>query len=321
MEDSRIRRTVPKQQLEFTTTPIGRDELPAMVRYILPNHQATTIAAQSQANEYVADLQRGAGEWVGHATRGDRQIAGACLAACLPGGTAVVMPAAGGLPGISQAAQIAAGRETLRAIAARGTLYAQGLLETADTPREDVLRALNFRAITTLNYLERATTFPFVEENFATALTFTQYQPALHDQFLDVTRDTYADSLDCPEINGLRPIEDVLATHRASGEFDPARWLLATIENQPAGCILLGAHPRRGFAEITYMGVVPAFRGRGLGKVLLRKGLIVCRRAGLERLVLVVDERNTPAQRMYAASGFEPFAARRAYVHVFARDA
>src|SRR3712207_8951894 len=36
----------------------------------------------------------------------------------------------------------------------------------------------------------------------------------------------FRSSLDCPALNGVRDMEDVLAGHKASGEFDPALWFL-----------------------------------------------------------------------------------------------
>ena len=48
------------------------------------------------------------------------------------------------------------------------------------------------------------------------------------------------------------------------------------------------------------MGVHPAFRRQGLGRILLRRTLQQARRMNCRRLTVVVDGRNTVARRLYA---------------------
>ena len=55
---------------------------------------------------------------------------------------------------------------------------------------------------------------------------------AVHALFAETILQTYRDSLDCPGLNGVRQIEDIIAGHKASGEFDPALWFLLC--EQPA---------------------------------------------------------------------------------------
>lgn len=59
-----------------------------------------------------------------------------------------------------------------------------------------------------------------------------------------------------------------------------------------------------GFGMFQNLGVVPEFRGFGLGKALLLKALHGFRRAGLKRAFLEVTARNNRAVRLYHGIGF-----------------
>jgi ribosomal protein S18 acetylase RimI-like enzyme len=126
---------------------------------------------------------------------------------------------------------------------------------------------------------------------------------------------TYNDSLDCPELTGLRPIEDILAGHRAAGQFDPRLWELFLVDDEPAGCLLLAPLHTAPSLEVVYMGVVPEHRGRGVGDALLRRALQQCREHGARLLTLAVDGRNAPAKRLYERFGLKTVARRDAYLY------
>ncbi len=128
---------------------------------------------------------------------------------------------------------------------------------------------------------------------------------------------TYEGTLDCPRLNGVRSTEDVLATYRRSGEFDPARWFLVRLEEQDVGCLLLADHPRNEQWELIYVGLVPSARGRGLGRQLVRHAQWLVRQAGRRRLVLSVDAANGPAIGLYASEGFVAWDRRGIYLHLF----
>lgn len=71
--------------------------------------------------------------------------------------------------------------------------------------------------------------------------------------------------------------------------------------------LILGAGPKPGFAELTYVGLVPAARGRGFGTLAVRAALRRATAAGNDWLTLSVDERNAPAVTMYRRLGFREF--------------
>ncbi|MGE3182909.1 MAG: GNAT family N-acetyltransferase [Phycisphaerae bacterium] len=300
--------------------PIDPVELVDVLRLVLTDADGRVPAPQSQARAFARDLRATSAKWRGFVVDGTRpSTAGAFLAVCLPGGTAIGLPASPRLPGMQWAALVRAAEATIAALEADGFHYVQSLLECEDVARLELLREAGFLNITRLEYLERNTRYPFVEANNGRVTNWVHYSNASHEQFCRLITSSYETSLDCPEINGLRPIEDILATHRSCGEFNPALWFVAEVDGETAGCILVGPHPKRSFGEVTYMGIAPSFRGQGLGDVLVRHALIACRSAKMERMILVVDQRNTPAKRVYARNGFQPFAARSALVRIFSR--
>ncbi|CAG0970169.1 hypothetical protein PHYC_01201 [Phycisphaerales bacterium] len=126
---------------------------------------------------------------------------------------------------------------------------------------------------------------------------------------------SYIDTLDCPELCGLRTTEDVLDSHRSTGSYDPAWWWLVRVGGKPAGAMLLNRCPDQKSVELAYLGLGPEARGKGLGKRLLAFGLDRVRRVNPGWIMTcAVDERNTPALRLYASLGFEAHARRCALV-------
>lgn len=80
---------------------------------------------------------------------------------------------------------------------------------------------------------------------------------------------------------------------------DPGRLVAFTrIETEPDGDGLLG--------EVGLIGVLPAWRGRGLGRELLRWGVAELRTRGAGRIVLAVEAANELATRLYRSHGFRP---------------
>jgi len=59
-------------------------------------------------------------------------------------------------------------------------------------------------------------------------------------------------------------------------------------------------------SHLFQMWVVPAFRGRGVGRMLLDAMVDWARRRGATRVLLAVSRGNNDALRLYAAAGFEP---------------
>jgi ribosomal protein S18 acetylase RimI-like enzyme len=136
---------------------------------------------------------------------------------------------------------------------------------------------------------------------------------------------SYIDTLDCPELCGLRTIDDVLDSHRSVGAFDPTLWwVLFSRSGEACGCLLLSACPDADSVELVYLGVGPELRGRGLGAKLLDFGVTklwqrmrdgaLGTMKGTGGLTCAVDTRNPPALKVYTRAGFQRFAVRMPFV-------
>lgn len=136
---------------------------------------------------------------------------------------------------------------------------------------------------------------------------------------------SYIETLDCPELCGLREAADVLESHRSVGTYDPSLWWLVYEGGRPEGCMLLTFSAEHDGVELVYLGLSPSLRGRGIGGQLLRQGVgrLLAMVAGevagplgpgrslcAGGLTCAVDSRNTPALRLYRRLGFARFGVR-----------
>ncbi len=194
-----------------------------------------------------------------------------------------------------------------------GVLLVQALLEEADDPLLAPLTAAGMRPLAPLRFLRTALEpVAAAPPSLPEKLRVLSWRDELEADFLRALARSYEDSQDCPELTGLRPLEDVLASHKATGVFDPSLWWLlwSDAENAPVGVILVNLLPESASAELVYMGLAPEARGKGLARSLLERMTHALAQREVRELVCAVDSRNTPAQRLYAAMGFTRFASR-----------
>jgi ribosomal protein S18 acetylase RimI-like enzyme len=135
---------------------------------------------------------------------------------------------------------------------------------------------------------------------------------------------TYIDTLDCPELCGLRTAADVLESHRSVGRYDPSLWWVVFMNEAAVGCALFNLLPESESAELVYLGLAPEARGKGLGAATLAaalrymagysmdgrdtaRGRVL---VGTGGVTCAVDTRNEAALRLYRAAGFKQFALR-----------
>lgn len=137
-----------------------------------------------------------------------------------------------------------------------------------------------------------------------TPLRFRAWTPENGPAFAATLERTYEGTLDCPELNGKRTIDEILAGHRGQARFDPAFWWLADVDDTSVGAVLLNETPDAAAWEVAYLGIVPEQRRRGFGRAMALQALHAAGAIGAARLVLAVDERNTPALRLYESLGF-----------------
>jgi mycothiol synthase len=170
-------------------------------------------------------------------------------------------------------------RTALDDLKARGFRIAQALVDasTTRTAAVDLTRG-GLPKVTVLTYMHRDTARPIgrtAARPSTLAFDWRPFGPETEGQFRDVLQSTYTGSLDMPELEGIRSLDDVLASHQAAGRFDPSRWRVGTLPGEPeAGAILLLSEvPDRSAWEVAYLGLTPPARGRGLGRSALAYAL------------------------------------------------
>lgn len=208
----------------------------------------------------------------------------------------------GGVEPEALAATVAAAAgESLQA----GGAFVQALTDPRVRGERDVLRLAGMTLAATLAYLRLDLTGPAPAPGPAPAALSWRNGADFDDaQLSAVIRASYVQSLDCPQILGVRRGEDVLAGHRANGTYRRECWWLARVDQRDAGCILVNDSLPPGGGEVAYLGVAAEFRRRGLGRALLEKAVVQARQRGLGYLALAVDERNDPAVALYRGAGF-----------------
>ncbi|MCW5767342.1 MAG: GNAT family N-acetyltransferase [Phycisphaeraceae bacterium] len=114
---------------------------------------------------------------------------------------------------------------------------------------------------------------------------------------------TYEQTLDCPELCGMRETSDVLESHRLAGEFDPSLWYIAMEGGRAVACGLYSLAKGRESMELIYLGVAHEARNRGLGRALMQLGFRAARKRKIKEMTCAVDARNEPALALYARFG------------------
>lgn len=226
-------------------------------------------------------------------------VCGAMFAFRLGGGQAAVWPPAADDPPTEDALVAGACEWVCR----EPTSVIQAIVRPVEVPRTPPLVRAGFRRVTRLAYLARAAA-PSVPPSGE-----LQFHPvaAVTPSLAELLVRTYQGTLDVPELNGRRTGEDVLAGYQAAADRPP-RWWRIDHAGEAVGLLLLSPTDERA-TELTYLGLVPAARGRGWGRQALRFAL-----AAAGDVVLNVDARNEPALRLYRAAGFREYDRREVFL-------
>lgn len=256
-----------------------------------------------EASQGLVDLS---GLWI---ARKRQCIVGALLTQALAGRAAALWAPEVSLSWGRAAIAAALIRAAVADFKTRGFCVAQALLDQS-APKQsatDLARG-GLPRVTELTYLERQAALPLELDPWLPRFNWASLGPATDHEFREVLQQTYSGSLDMPELESVRSLDDILASHQAGGRFDATRWQFGRLGAEPdAGAVLLLSElPDRDAWEVTYLGLTPSARGRGLGRAVIARALELAQ--GLTpRLELAVDTRNHPAQRLYQATGFVPF--------------
>ncbi|GMV25229.1 MAG: hypothetical protein AMXMBFR58_12600 [Phycisphaerae bacterium] len=125
---------------------------------------------------------------------------------------------------------------------------------------------------------------------------------------------SYEETLDCPELCGMRETRDILESHRCTGVHDPSMWWVVFDGSSPRGTMMLAHVPDQHAVELVYLGLSPDVRGKGLGRRLMAMAMRATAAARIGEMTCAVDTRNVPAVRLYESCGFAGFAQRVALV-------
>lgn len=230
------------------------------------------------------------------------ELVGVAVVQFLPGGSAVVVPP---LPDSAPARwQLAAA--IVAQLQARNSPLGYTFLDPADVRQADPLVRHGFRSVTQITNMLRFGAESSLPPKPSADITFTPVQHTDPTLFGDTLLATYDGTLDVPEACIDRPAAAILAGYRANQPDPPHWWLAADPSGRPVGLVLLTV-TGAGTMDLGYLGVVPAARGRGLGKELLRFAVRAADALGFADLSLSVDVRNEPALRLYRGHGFRPY--------------
>jgi ribosomal protein S18 acetylase RimI-like enzyme len=201
--------------------------------------------------------------------------------------------------------------------ARRGNVLAQVLIDPSSTGVRALYARHGFIEMAELKYLQAAPRITKPMAELPADYFLQTYSDASHGFFAEAIRASYRESLDCPALNGLRDMDDVIAGHRSAAgpagaaDFDPSLWRVLLHRPPdggkpvPHGVLLLCRIDPNDAMELVYIGLAPEARGRGLGSMLVRQALAEAAADNRRRLTLAVDSRNAPALALYFRHGFQ----------------
>ncbi len=250
-----------------------------------------------------------------------QRIIGVCLWVPTAGRTALFYtPQTAPRDVMTQAAQVQCIKQAARDAAAADMALGQVILPPEATATADLYRHADFSDLATLLYMRRNR--PLFKPSFELLPEFTlaTYTPDLRDQFAQTIEASYCQTLDCPRLSGLRPMEDVIAGHQANA-FDPTLWFLLKRNGHNTGVLLLAHRRESATLELVYLGLTPMNRGIGLGAQLMKLALLTSIRVQAATITLAVDRANSPAVHLYRCQHFQQTAERLVLIAPFSGSA
>jgi len=136
--------------------------------------------------------------------------------------------------------------------------------------------------------------------------TWTAWDESLIDQHAEVKYLSFRDEIDAsvfPCLGDRQGCQRLMREiRRKQGFLSAATWLVMG----PQGYVgtVQGVMDRGAIGAIQNLGVVPTYRGIGLGQSLVRQALEGFYQAGLRRAYLEVTAENTKAVQLYRSVGF-----------------
>ena len=131
-------------------------------------------------------------------------------------------------------------------------------------------------------------------------VTFERAARAMHDVSL-------GDPSSSPDEDAAAALREFLAD--ASFTNDPLGVQVGTLDGVDAAFVMTQVNPTTGWSRITYMGVAPAHRRRGLGAVVHARGIALARTLGGRLYVGGTSTANAPMLALFRRLGAEPLCA------------
>ena len=246
-------------------------------------------------------------------------VVGAIVSMLVPGASALIWPpqAAAGLQEESiQDQLLKASEDWLRS---GGAKLAQALIAREDRHLGAALVRNGYRHVTSLCYMRNEFEAPVDMLAGTSMLELQSYEFCDRNEFNETLLKSYVESRDCPEVNGIRTIEEIIDGHKSQGKHNPSCWWLARLAGRPVAVLLMSEIPEWQAWDLSYVGVVPEARGQGIGRELTLKALHDARAAGALQVTLAVDNRNTAAWNLYRGLDFQSFDEREVYLALWNR--
>ncbi len=175
-----------------------------------------------------------------------------------------------------------------------------------DTPGRRFAEARGFSHRASLYWMERPAAEPCPAPAFPTgfvARTWTADRDAI-GPYVELMNDAFAD-----HPTPVSWTETLIEAVHAAPDFDPADILLVAPVADPARAVAfcrarLYPDDAEPYGEVKLIGVLPGWRGLGLGRALLRWGVRRLQDRGVPTIALAVSAANEHALRLYEAHGF-----------------
>lgn len=229
------------------------------------------------------------------------RVSGAILVQAMPGALAVAWPPRGENKQVEDALTQAA----CNWLQHSGVKVCQTFASQEELPNMAPLERNGFRRVTQLVFMRRdvnlATSWGDVPQ---ASVRCCPWSGVLTVAEVDVLFATHEATLDCPELNGGRTPEEIVHGFAPGNPTNCSWWYSIDESSKPIGVLLFDKGSEPTVLELSYLGLIPSARGRGLGGVALALANRIAANSGYQTVSISVDARNEPALRLYRRHGF-----------------
>ena len=247
-----------------------------------------------EAGDYKSD-----GLFVTHDYTGS--LTGTALVQTMPGALAVAWPPRGESAEIEDALT----QTACNWLKHGGVKVCQAFASSEERPAMAPLERNGFSFVTQLVFLERDVV---PEDDSVKPPTIrVQCKPWLGlptREQREVLLATHEEALDCPELNDARTSDEVINGYFRDNPGTYSWWLKIEGSERPVGVMLFEKGSKASDLELSYLGLVPTVRGKGLGGAAITYANRIAGNSGYRAVSVAVDARNEPALRLYRRHGF-----------------